>query len=226
MKTFAGFPKLMDFTPIPTIFFSTIMPEIEDVLELKVLLATVAILYHRKGYPKYIGLSELEADPLLVANLKNKGRDYLKGCVDRAVQNNILIEVLAKDGEPVYLLNTEANRHVIDKIGEIRTPDFILKNPTAEAGLEDDIFTLYEENIGLLTPIVCDELAAAEKIYPRAWIKEAIAEAVSLNKRNWRYISRILENWATQGKDGTTKRDPKEDRDKYTRGKYGHTVKS
>lgn len=225
MTPFSGFPAHMSFTPIPNIFFSEIMPEIDDTLELKVILVVLALLYRRKGHPKYINLAELEADPVMVSNVGNKGRDYLETCLDRAVSKKIFIKAISGDGEPIYLLNSEANVLAIDKIRGIKSA-IMPKAAIAEAETEDDIFALYEENIGLLTPLVCDELAAAEQIYPKSWIKEAITEAVSLNKRSWRYISRILENWATQGKDGTFKRNTEEDGDKYTRGKYGHVVKS
>ena len=90
-----------------------------------------------------------------------------------------------------------------------------------------DIFTLYEQNIGMLTPLIADELREAEKQYPETWIKDAIKEAVALNKRNWRYIARILEHWSTEGKDDGTHRGnlkKNTDPDKYIRGKYGHMV--
>ncbi len=90
---------------------------------------------------------------------------------------------------------------------------------------QPDIFTLYEENIGMLTPLIADELREAEKLYPENWIKDAIKEAVSLNKRNIRYIVRILEHWLAEGKgDGTHRRYSKTDPDKYIKGKYGHMV--
>ena len=90
-----------------------------------------------------------------------------------------------------------------------------------------DIFTLYEENIGMLTPLIADELKEAVKQYPELWIRDAIKEAVEQNKRNWRYIARLLEHWSVEGKDdGTYRRHLKAntDPDKYVKGKYGHMV--
>jgi DNA replication protein len=73
-----------------------------------------------------------------------------------------------------------------------------------------NIFTLYEQNIGMITPMIAEELKEAEKLYPPRWIEEAFKEAVTLNKRSWRYIARILERWASEGKDsGEHKRDIK-----------------
>ncbi len=75
---------------------------------------------------------------------------------------------------------------------------------------QPDIFTLYEENIGPLTPLLAEELQEAERSYPWPWIQEAFKEAVSLNRRNGRYSARILERWDTEGKDhGEPGRHPK-----------------
>jgi DnaD/phage-associated family protein len=75
----------------------------------------------------------------------------------------------------------------------------------------------------MLTPMIAEELAEAERLYPGDWIRDAVREAVSLNKRNWRYIARILENWSAEGRsDGTHKRDTKKSTDKYNGQKYGH----
>ena len=78
----------------------------------------------------------------------------------------------------------------------------------------------------MLTPMIAEELREAEKLYPEGWIRDAIKEAVSLNKRSIRYIVRILERWSAEGKsDGTYRRYSKTDPDKYIKGKYGHIVR-
>ena len=64
-----------------------------------------------------------------------------------------------------------------------------------------DIYTLYEQNIGPLTPILSERLREAATVYPAAWVEEAFAEAVNYNRRSWAYIARILENWAADGRD-------------------------
>ena len=46
-----------------------------------------------------------------------------------------------------------------------------------------NIFTLYEQNIGLLTPLIADQLRDMEKSYPPDWIDEAFTIAVGRNKR-------------------------------------------
>ena len=148
-------------------------------------------------------------------------------------RGTILHIELDRDGisEDIYLLNTESNRQTVTKIqnSELSLSGLKAKGQTyTELEELPDIFTLYEQNIGMLTPIIAEELSEAEKLYPVNWIRDAIKEAVALNKRNWRYIAAILERWAAEGRsDGTYRRDSakKEDPDKYIKGKYGHIVR-
>ncbi len=64
-----------------------------------------------------------------------------------------------------------------------------------------NIFRLYEENIGPLTPMIADTLRDAEESYPAQWIEEAIRLAVENNARSWRYVDAILSRWQEKGKD-------------------------
>jgi DnaD/phage-associated family protein len=92
------------------------------------------------------------------------------------------------------------------------------------------IFSLYEQNVGLLTPLLAEQLADAERHYPPDWIEAAFIEAVNHNKRSWSYVRRILETWEQEGRaHGNGKLGPGGrrstghlDPDKYLRGKYAH----
>ncbi len=48
-----------------------------------------------------------------------------------------------------------------------------------------NVFKLYEENIGPLTPMIADALKDAENTFSPEWIAEAIELAVKNNKRSW-----------------------------------------
>ncbi len=88
-----------------------------------------------------------------------------------------------------------------------------------------NIYVLYEQNIGPLTPLLADELKEAEDSYPAAWIEDAFRESVELNKRSWRYIQRILERWATEGKgDETARQRRKDDPRRFIEGKYADYI--
>jgi DnaD/phage-associated family protein len=58
-----------------------------------------------------------------------------------------------------------------------------------------NLFTLYEENIGLITAMQADELMDAEKTFPAAWFEPAIKIALDNNKRKWSYVRSILQGW-------------------------------
>lgn len=68
------------------------------------------------------------------------------------------------------------------------------------------VFRLYEQNVGPLTPMIADRLIKALEIYPTEWVESALEEAVAYNRRNWKYIARILETWAAEGPTGRTHR--------------------
>jgi len=72
-----------------------------------------------------------------------------------------------------------------------------------------NIFTIYEQNIGIINPILVDKLKDIETTYPVGWFEEAVAIAVENNVRRLSYVEAILERWKTEGKDnGHKKADP------------------
>ncbi len=57
----------------------------------------------------------------------------------------------------------------------------------------------YESEIGVLTPMIADELREAATAYPLKWTLDAIREAATNNKRGWKYVLAILARWKAQG---------------------------
>lgn len=232
-KRFAGFSTRTGFTPIPNPFFSALLPEIQDLSELRVTLHIFWTLYRKKGYPKFITYSELRGDQALISSIKGTGsaEEELQCGLETAVNRGTLLHLtllLEEETEELYFLNTDQSRKAIVQIesGEIQLGGMVKIEPASTEEMPN-IFTLYEQHIGLLTPMIAEDLKEAEKLYPASWIEDAFREAVALNKRSWRYISKILERWASQGKDyGRPREDSKADispKD-YLR-KYGHLTK-
>ena len=237
MKKFGGFPAKMQFTAVPNLFFSGLLPEISDIAELKTTLNMFWLIYQKRGYLRFVTYAELAANKSLMNSLR-KGEEapeeLLRDALEMAVNRGTILHLsLDKDGAPedVYFLNTEPDRRVVVKIqnGELALAGLKAGGPAYhEVEAESpEIFTLYEQNVGMLTPMIADWLKEAEGLYPEEWLKEAIKEAVGLNKRSWRYISRILENWAAEGRsDGAYRRGSKKtDPDKYYKQKYGHIIR-
>lgn len=64
---------------------------------------------------------------------------------------------------------------------------------------DKDSFSIYENNIGQLTPAIADALKDITKEYKPEWFEEAVKEACLHNARNLKYITAILENWKVKG---------------------------
>ncbi len=236
MNKFQGFPARTDYVSVPNAFFSRLLPEIDDIAELKTTLHIIAALYRKKGYPRLISFNELLGDTALVGSFKGVGEppeSALRLALEKAVGRGTIIQLaLDKDGktDDIYFLNDESGRQAAAKIesGQLKPGGLKAgRKPDIPAGELPDIFTLYEQNIGMLTPMIADELREAEKLYPPDWLRDAIREAALHNKRNIKYITKILENWSVEGRsDGTYQRDIKKTGpDKYFKGKYGHMVR-
>lgn len=234
MTQFQGFPSggRVQYTAIPNVFFSTILPQISDINELKTTLHIIATLYNRKGYPRFIRYSELTGDVVLMQGL-NGSEETLRGALEKAVERGTLLSLsVEKDSvsEEIYFLNDESSRQAVENIssGELKLAGLKTgKSAPVPAEPLPDIFTLYEQNIGMLTPMIAEELRDAEKNYPQDWIRDAIKEAVLHNKRNIKYITRIIQNWSIEGRsNGTYQRHIKKaGPEKFVKGKYGRMVR-
>ncbi len=237
MQEFTGFPAKMQFTPVPNLFFSRLLPQINDMAELKTTLHILETLYHKRSYPRFVTYGELLANKSLMISLSQIAKpvgELLRDALTMASKRGTILHVaLDKDGadEEIYFLNTEADKQAMAKIksgGGLHLPGLKAeKQAYIETEEPPDIYTLYEQNIGMLTPMIAEELREAGNLYPEIWIEDAIREAVNQNKRKWRYIAAILERWATEGRgDGAYQRDfKKTDPNKYIKGKYGHMVR-
>ncbi len=233
MEQFKGFPAKMQFTPMPNLFFSRLLPQINDMAELKTTLHILEMLYHKRGYPRFVTYVELLANKSLMSSLKQITKpadETLHGALEAATKRGTILHiVLDRDGkgDDIYFLNTEADRLTIDRIksGELHIPGLKAMKQIYIEEEQPDIYTLYEQNIGPLTALIGEDLTEAGSTFPKAWIEEAFHEAVKLNKRNWKYIYAILKRWQEEGKDEVDRRDRETDPKRYTEGKYGHLIK-
>ena len=207
MKGFAGFPDgKLRVTPVPNLFFSDLLPIIDHIAELKVTLYAFWGLGQKEGAVRYLRLADFLGDNEFMRGLgptPTIAAEALMDGIERAVARGTFlhINVESADGKSdLYFLNTEKGRAAVEGLtrGEWRP------GPASEEGVSllverPNIFVLYEQNIGPLTPIIADELRDAEQTYPRHWIEEAIEEAVENNVRKWRYVLAILERWRQEG---------------------------
>jgi DnaD/phage-associated family protein len=239
VKPFTGFPKAKDVVVLPLAFFDQLLPQMDNLAELKVLLHIVALLQQQKGWPRCVSRSQLQHDDLLQHSLIALGdlrslEDVLDHALERASQRGSLLRLTVRDGEQAeewFLLNTERGRALLrDLKGSGEEASELRKRlGTSETAAIDvsrpNVFSMYEQNVGLLTRMIAEELMEAEATYPEVWIEEAFRIAVESNKRSWRYIKAILGRWAAEGReDGTFRRSSGEvyDPDHYLKGEFGH----
>lgn len=94
-------------------------------------------------------------------------------------------------GKRIHIVSTESLST------ELRTTT---TTPTAEAiAKSSNAYTLYEQNIGPLTPLISQRITGLIGDYTEAWVNRAIQEAASSNVRNIKYISAILAGYKERG---------------------------
>jgi DNA replication protein len=243
MTGFTGFPSGKNpYVPVPEVFFTALLPEIEDTAELKVTLHLFWLLAQKQGNPRCVSDRELLTDRVLLRGLKRQGdprpaEERLLHGLEQALVRGTLLRIHLKllseiSGEEEvmswYFFNTARSRKIVKELqGAEMVPASLLAKEEqvaqavgvgmvqrAVAGSnghqeqtrvqvqieQPNIFVLYEQNIGLLTPIIGSQLEDAADHYPADWIEAAFSEAVQRNKRNWKYISAILRRWETEGR--------------------------
>ncbi|MER3399623.1 MAG: primosomal replication protein N [Thermoflexus sp.] len=201
--SFLGFPSGKTRTvPIPETFFTELLPRIDHPGELRVTLACFYHLTRKTGSLRIVRRSELEADPALRAALSVQ---EIREGLHRAVARGTLLHIrVVEEGQEddLYLLNTPRGRLAYEAIRQGGRPARLdLGESAVLVADRPNLFALYEQNIGLLTPLIAQELEEAARTYPAEWIEEAIRIAVSRNVRRWSYVRRILERWATEGRE-------------------------
>jgi DnaD/phage-associated family protein len=208
MQGFAGFPAgKLPTIPIPNAFFSELLPLVDHLAELKVTLHLFWLIGRKTGELRYARLSELLRDERLLAGLAGLGQSaeaVLRDALERAVARGALLHTTVHRGEVTeewYMVNSAHGRAVLERLRSGALD--LLADLAEEVQLQAErppIFVLYEQNIGMLTPMIAEELRDAERHFPADWIAEAFREAAGQNRPSWRYAQRILERWRREGR--------------------------
>lgn len=218
--TFNGFPPgKINTTRIPDLFFSELLPQIDDLAELKVTLYALWLFTRLEGEPRYLRAEHFTSSPEFLEGLgatPAAQQEALQSGLERAVNRGTLLKTAVPEGEgelEIYFFNSPRGNAAVQSVadGSWRPSDGDSPLPILSLELPN-IFQLYEENVGPLTPLIADTLREAETEYPESWIREAVAIAVQNNVRKWNYIEAILRSWQDGGRDekpdrGHTKKD-------------------
>ena len=222
---FDGFPDgKTRFDRLPTAFFTELMPQIDHLGELKLTLYFLWRLDRMEGEFRYLLEEDLLADNAFMSGLATsmrEAKDILSDSLSRCLKRGILLRTdlqLHDKLFKLYFLNSPKGREAVEAAqkGLWNPSDESLRVPIELVPERSNIFQLYEENIGPITPLLAEVLVDAENDYPVTWIEEAFRIAVEKNVRNWRYIKAILKRWQERGYDAReVRRDTEKIRQQY-----------
>ena len=184
---------------VPEAFFTDLLPVLNDPSQLQLLLYLFWHQEQQQGRVRYFRSEELTADPALVRMVGDLSA--LSKALDGLTEIGAILKAdLAWINETYYFINSPQGRAAVQAIeaGEWQADDKD-RPPVQLTPERPNIYQLYEENIGPITPMMADILKADEADYPPEWIEEAIRQAVARNARNWKYIQAILNRWRTEG---------------------------
>lgn len=222
---FSGFHSSKErLTPIPETFFADLLPSIQHLGELRVILYAFWYLYQQENDMQYFTLTDLSEDKVFANSFAPDARQNLEDALERAVLDNVFIKAHTED-QDYYFPNTPRGRAAVKSLDHGQwQPEDAPRKATALHMERPNIFRLYEENIGPLTPMLSEILQDAESTYPAGWIEDAIQIALEKNVRHWRYIEAILKSWQKEGRSEKDRRDTQEDRRKYIDGEYSDII--
>ena len=164
------------------------------------------------GYFELLSQQEVASDVvelfILLDHLPAAEDDRWQRALAELLEEGLLLaypQTIEDPQEPVLLFPATpegTRRFEALQAGALSVAEIQAANPLPDPS-KPNIFTLYEQNIGPLTPMVAEILKADAETYPESWLRDAIQEAVSRNIRNWKYVQAILKSWQEKGRDST-----------------------
>jgi DNA replication protein len=207
MKGFGGFSEgKVRSVPLPEPFFAELLPLVDHLGELKVTLYAFWRLGLKDGQYRFVQREDFADDELFMQGLSPSPRqagEALDDALERAEARGSLLRVIVEDAKGernLYFMNTARGREAVEKLtrGDWR-PESFDGTVVTLSHVRANVFSLYEQNIGPLTPLISDELRDMAEAYPAAWIEDAIRIAVKNNVRRLKYVLAVLERMRTEG---------------------------
>lgn len=216
-KPFNGFQERnQEPVRLPQAFFSELLPLIDNGPELQLMLYMFWHLEQDQEKFHYFRIQDLTSDPALVKMVGDEETlaQSLNGLVDLGA---VLAAELSWMGETYYFINGPQGRAAVKAINAGTWRETGKPQPAAQLTPEPaNIFKLYEENIGPITPMMAEILKADEAEYPAEWIEKAIRIAVTKNIRKWNYVQGILSRMQSEGYGNEqSRRDNSQDPERY-----------
>ena len=171
---------------------------LNNINEIKIFLRIIHLIYQKQNLNTEtfeLSLDEISNDPVTLKLLgpnsltKDQITKKLKEICDVLIMKDFINQKIYTN-KVTGITKTVFHMETFEKTND---PVISENNPK-------NIFELYEDNVGMLNPMIVDELIQAENKFPFNWIVDAVKESATRNKRNWKYIHTILETWDREGK--------------------------
>lgn len=196
-----GFPLPDDFatTRVPNAVLGRVLSTIDDADEIKLILRAIWLLEHQRGYPRYITRNDLRRDRILSVTIPDQSDfdQILKSAIERGVFVEASI-----NNNTCLMLNTESARRASIEVspltGSLNEDNNGWETPAASTR-SDDAFRTYEENIGILSPMIRQSILAALEDFTDEDITHAVRIAVENESRSWSFVAGVLRRWARDG---------------------------
>ncbi|HAE60463.1 MAG TPA: hypothetical protein DCG54_13410 [Anaerolineae bacterium] len=196
MTNFKGFTSSESFTRLPSSFFSKLLKEMDDLGELKVVLYLFWRIEQMEGAQRVLSRGDIASDEAFMSGWSAAELDE---ALEKATRRGILLRA-ENDAGGLFALNTPRGRATVEALNKGRLTAAAHPNNLPPRDVPN-VFRLYEDNFGALTPLIADALKDAENEYSAEWIEDAMSEALKRNIRNWKYVEAILKGWKERGRD-------------------------
>lgn len=195
-----------NYTQTPNELFDSLLKNM-GYAELKIVLAVIRITfgYHREGEEVKATLSQMQrmtglSRPAVLAGAQ-KAED--SGLIEKRFSETgellWMVKLLYQDGKATL---PEAVKQVYHPIPIKETEKKGKETVTAAAApprVSPEVLEVYQNNIGLPTPVILDDLEQAERTYSAAWVVEALKETARARVKRFAYTQKILANWQANG---------------------------
>ena len=194
------FPLSDDFgsTRVPNAVLSAVLNEVEESETVKLILRAVWLLERQRGFPASITVNELRHDRVLIRVFKSQ--EKFNVALDQSLNLGVLIKFELNNTDALMLNTVSATRQV-ENVKDTQPENIEKDGWDASVGsdMPDDAFRAYEENIGILSPMIRENITAALQDFSDQDIIEAIKIAVENENRSWSYVAGVLRKWARDG---------------------------
>ena len=196
-----GFPLPDDFatTRVPNAVLGRVLSTTDDADEIRLILRAVWLLEHQRSYPRYITRDDLRHDRVLSVAIPDQS-DFDR-ILKSAIERGVFVEASINDNS-CLMLNTESARRTSIEIspttGSLNEDNNGWEAPAASTR-SDDAFRAYEENIGILSPMIRQSILAALEDFTDEDITRAVRIAVESESRSWYFVAGVLRRWARDG---------------------------